>query len=245
MVTLTSPKTQDIKRDKLNEERHFVCLSSYFLKADMKWSFTRADLKKANWYRMLMHLLLLTVAALIFACTETPEKQYKKREKKELSSGVRYDSLFMGLYFQMLRREFREYCYKKHLDGKFYQGGRRNSVWVEAKISGLDYPGYINFYPDFEDDRITEMNASIYYDGGTVFKDGQFEKDSLLMDVLHLMDNWYGGPFIKIKSPFFYKEDVYVNVKGNRRITVYPDQSGQMINLWYVDLLALQQNADE
>jgi hypothetical protein len=58
------------------------------------------------------------------------------------------------------------------------------------------------------------------------------------------MENWYGAGFIQIQSPYFYKEDIFVKVDGNRRITIYKDQSEHIINLWFVDLLA-KNGADE
>lgn len=171
------------------------------------------------------------------AC-DSPEKQYKRLEKKELAKNERYDSLFFGIHFRMSNQDFRDYCYQMNLEGKFKQGGLRNFSWVACALPDqMDYPAAINFYPEFTNDTITGMNASIYYDNAT-FHDGIFETDSLLLDVLKLTDHWYGAGYSRIKSPFFYKEDVYVKIKGNRRITILPDLSGQMINLWYVDLKA-------
>ncbi len=190
----------------------------------------------------LMAGFLLTLMFLM-GCEDSPEEQYLKWEKQELATGLRYDSLFMGIYFQMPQKKFREHCYQLNLDGKFKQGGKKNTIWVEYKMEEeMDYPAAINFYPTFENDVITEMNAAIYYDDHAVFRDGIFESDSLLMDVLNLMDEWYGKGFVLIKSPVFYQEDVYVKVTGNRRITVYPDLGGQKINVWYVDLLSKKED---
>ena len=118
---------------------------------------------------------------------------------------------------------------------KFWQGGRKNTAWVESKLDEMRYPAAINFYPSFTNDTITEMNAAIYYDGAQ-FKDGVFESDSLMLDVLQLLDNWYGGKTFMVKSPVFYKNDVHVHLKGNCRITVSPDLGGQLVNLWFYDL---------
>lgn len=188
---------------------------------------------------------LIAILILSFiGCKETTEERYRKYEKSELAKGVRQDSLFMGLYFQMPREEFRSYCFDMNIKGKFKQGGVKNSYWVESKLEGMNYPSAINFYPNFKNGVISELNAAIYYDNA-IFKDGKFELDSLMLDVLGLMDKWYGGEVFKIKSPFFYKEDVYVKVNGNKRITIYPDPNGQMINLWYVDLTALKEENDD
>lgn len=171
-------------------------------------------------------------------CEESPAERYEKMEASALATGVRYDSLFKGLYLSMQKKEFLDYCFQKNLQGEFKQGGIKNGMWVEGKLkSELKYPAAINFFPKFRNNAITEMEASIYYDHAA-FADKTFDSDSLLHDVLLLMENWYGPGFIKIQSPYFYKEDIYVKVDGNRRITIYQDQSEHIINLWFVDLLA-------
>jgi hypothetical protein len=167
----------------------------------------------------------------------TPEQRYQRLEKKELAKTGRYDSLFMGIHFGMTQPDFRDYCFEQNIAGLYKQGGQKSLGWVECKLpDALDYPAAINFYPEFEDDLITGLNAAIYYDQHATFKDGIFEIDSLLFDVIDWADQTYGGECFEIRSPVFYKEDVHVKITGNRRITIYPDISGQMINLWYVDM---------
>ena len=101
------------------------------------------------------------------------------------------------------------------------------------------------FYPKFKNGLISELNAAIYYDNA-IFKEGKFEPDRLLTDVLDLLDKWYGNnKSFKIKSPFFYKDDVYVKVIGNKRITISPDFNSQIINLWYVDLLEYKEERND
>lgn len=180
-------------------------------------------------------LLILAGIVSLASCKKSEAERYLAYEKEQLQSGVAQDSLFMGLYFGMSRKEFRDYCFEQNIQKKFWQGGRKNTAWVESKLEGMEYPAAINFYPSFTNDTITEMNASIYYDGAT-YKDGIFESDSLMLDVLNLLDNWYGGKTFKVKSPVFYKNDVHVHLKGNCRITVSPDLGGQLVNLWFYDL---------
>lgn len=181
----------------------------------------------------------MLLCLLIIGCAKTPEKRFLEHQKQELATGIRNDSLFMGLYLKMPLKEFREYCFDMNLKGKFKQGGTKSPNWVESKLGGMDYPAAITFYPNFKNDSISEMKAAIYYDNA-VFKDSTFERDSLLLDVFGKMDKWYGGETFKIKSQLFYKEDVYVKLNGNRRVTIYPDASGQVINLWYVDLTTIK-----
>lgn len=184
--------------------------------------------------RLKFHLFFWGCCLLV-SCNKTTEQAYKAYEKQQLNSGAVNDSLFMGLYLGMSKKDFRTYCFDMNLKGKFKQGGKKNSSWVESKLKGLSTPAAINFYPNFKNDSISEMNAAIYYDL-TEFNNEHQQKDSLLHFVLNIMDTWYGGRTFKIESPLSYKEDVYVKVHGNRRITIFPDPSNQLINLWYVDL---------
>jgi hypothetical protein len=186
-------------------------------------------------------MLAIVVVLIATGCAGSPEEQYREREQEELNKGIRNDSLFLGLYLRMSREEFREYCFNMNLKGKFKQGGRKNWYWVESKLDHSDYPAAITFYPAFLNDSISEMHAAIYYDNAK-FRDGTFESDSLMQDVLNILDRWYGKETFRIKSPLFYKEDVYVKVNGNRRITIYPDASGQMVNLWFVDLTTIKKD---
>lgn len=185
-------------------------------------------------YLMILGLMILGMAA----CQESTEEQYLKMEQEELASGLRYDSLFRGIHFAMKREEFMDYCFNKNLEDEFRQGGVKSGQWVECKLEDeLRYPAAINFFPKFQNSLITEMEAAIYYDN-IALGDPVPKGDSLLQDVMRLMEKWYGKGFMKINSPYFYKDDVYVKVDGNRRITLYKDASEHLINVWYVDLTA-------
>ena len=189
-------------------------------------------------------LSCLVLSLILTGCTRSNEAKYKRYEKNELAKGIRQDSLFKGLYLKMPLKEFRTYSFDMNIKGEFKQGGQKSPNWVQTELTEMSYPATLTFYPQFKEDSINEMNAAIYYENA-VYKDGVFESDSLMLDVLQLLDNWYGGETFKIKSPIFYKEDVYVKVNGNRRITVFPDATGQIINLWYVDLTNLKEGNHE
>lgn len=187
--------------------------------------------------------LLVVIACIFCRCTDTPESEYKTLEKKELQSGVRYDSIFKGLFFGMKHKDFRDYCYQKNTVEHDFKMGGANTSWLESKLpEEMSYPAAINFYPVFTKGVIAEMNASIYYDNA-VFKDGTFDKDSLLLDVLTMMERWYGNPFYEIKSPYAFKDDIYVSIRGNRRVTVYPATTSE-IKVWIVDMYAKRETED-
>src|SRR5690349_19873665 len=119
--------------------------------------------------------ILVVVMSIVFiGCADTAEGQYKKLEQGELKSGVRYDTLFKGLYFGMKHQDFRDYCYLKNTVEHDFKNEGANTSWLESKVSEMSYPAAINFYPVFKEGVIAEMNASIYYKDA-VFRDGVFE----------------------------------------------------------------------
>lgn len=72
-------------------------------------------------------MVLAAVAALIVGgCS--PGKTYERRLKRELASGTRYDSLFMGLSFGMTSEEFYTHCWGLHRDSLVRQGLANVSV---------------------------------------------------------------------------------------------------------------------
>lgn len=179
---------------------------------------------------------ILFLSVMVPACNESGH-EYKIMEQRELESGVLFDSLFQGLYFGMPHREFRDHCMEMHIQKHFREGGLKNGAWLEWAIDDLEYPAAVNFYPKFSDKLISEVQGSIYYDSEIKFtKANPFSQDKLLADVLIMFSKWYDTEFIKIKSPESSKSDLYITVNGNRRLTVYKDHNGYMVDFWFVDL---------
>ncbi len=184
-------------------------------------------------------VFLLGIALLVASCKKSPEELYLRREKTELASGIRHDSLFAGLYLGMPKAEFREISLNRHVAKQFREGGQKSGSWVEYSLPNeLSYPGAINFYPEFKDDRISELRAAVYYNADVEFRDRPFDKNKLLEEVLEMLGRWYGADFIRIPSPDAFKDDIFVSVMGNRRITVYNDGDHFSVALWFVDLSA-------
>lgn len=180
----------------------------------------------------------LAAVVLMASCSasETNEKKYLEREKAELASGVRYDSLFENIYLDMDHDAFRELSLRKHVAKRFREGGLKSGSWVEFSIpEGMKYPAAMNFYPGFQDSRISEVNAAVYYQSDVKFET-PFDADEFFKDVIGLMEKWYGQGFMEIEDPEKSKQSVWVKVDGNRRITVYRDENPTLVNVWFVDM---------
>ncbi len=173
----------------------------------------------------------------IAACS--PRYKYQHRLKKGLESGVRYDSLFQGLYLGMSSRDFYIHCWLLNAQGLVKQGP--NNFTVEYKMKHeLKYPATMQYYPEFMNDRIYEMPVRFMYNGWAPWNE-KLSADSLELDVLRWFKKVYGNDFIKVKHP--EKGTAYVKVDGNRRITIFK-QNDLYVWAYFTDM-SVKQNLND
>ncbi len=166
--------------------------------------------------RTLFWLLPVMIAGLfVMGCT--PKARYERMMKRETKSGVRHDSLFMGMYLGMPEKDFYTRCWKLNKQGLIRQGSTNNSVFYEMKDE-LKYPASMDFYPRFVDGKIAEMPVQYKYSGWAPWNK-KLQSPELEKDVLRYYKKQYGGGFIKVRHP--KRGPAYVQVKGNRRITIF------------------------
>ena len=99
---------------------------------------------------------VLITGLLIYGCS--PRLKYERRLKHELASGVRYDSIFMGIYLGMPDKDFYTYCWLLNREGLIKQGSDNTTVEYELKDE-LKAPATMNFYPVFENGEIVEKKV--------------------------------------------------------------------------------------
>lgn len=163
------------------------------------------------------------------ACQQ--KSQYQKMVEKELASGERHDSLFLGLYLGMSSKDFYSACWEMNKQGLVRQGGRNTTV-VYKLGDQLPYSAVMDFYPKFQEDKIVEMPLVFRYDAWSPWN-RRLWSDSLQLDVLHLMEDWYGEGFIRSEHPD--KGVAFVKVDGNRRIAIVtPDE--QLVKVLFTDM---------
>ncbi len=152
---------------------------------------------------------------LIFAACGKKSK-YDRLVKKELASGVRYDSLFLGINFGMTSKAFYNHCWELNKLGLIRQGTSNLSVLYNFEY--LKYPAEMNFYPTFHEDKIYEMPVSFKYNAWSPWNK-HLSSDSLQLDVLNLYKEWYGNDFIEVNHS--RRGKAFVKVDGNRRISIF------------------------
>mgnify|MGYP001164647166 FL=1 len=178
---------------------------------------------------MKQFLIYLIFLFIIFSCSS----EYQKLEKKELSRGIREDSLFQGLYLGMDRQSFFDHCLTKNHERIFKDGilGK-----IEYKIDELPFPATMFFYPEFKTNKIFKVPATIQYDGWAPWNK-ELQADKLVEQVIVLLMHWHkGNPFVKIESES--KPTIWVKVDGNRRIILFISSEGQ-VSIIYRDLLVV------
>ena len=160
-------------------------------------------------------IIILFISTIFYSCETSP---YLILEKKELSSGVRYDSLFLGVKFGMSSEEFYSHCWELNKQELIKQGPSNSSVkyLLPTKSNGQNIE--MLFYPNFNNDTIFEVNTEFSYTAWAPWNKDLFS-DSLIKEIKTLLSGWYKSDFIEIKNPENEKY-LYVTVNGNRRITL-------------------------
>lgn len=158
------------------------------------------------------------------------QSEYHRKVEQELASGVRQDSLFLGISFNMDQKAFFGHCWELNKQGLLKQGPE--NMTIEYKVDELDYPAKMYFYPEFHKGRIYEMPVTFQYDGWAPWNKN-LASDSLQLDVLELFKTWYGDDFMEINHP---EEGIaYVKVDGNRRISIFTTNEME-VNVLFTDL---------
>lgn len=145
------------------------------------------------------------------------ESKLEKTIRKELASGVRNDSLFLGLKFGIGFQEFFDHCRELNAQGIVMEGSRNMSVEYLFKDS-LNNPIAFNFYAQRNgDDPVRQYNTSFYYYAWVLNR--HLQSDRLMEMLPPILMDWYGGnePFTLIKDG---KKHLY-KIDGNRMIDLY------------------------
>lgn len=183
-----------------------------------------------------MRVLWLLGIVIIIAVGCKKSSTYYEMEVRELAKDVRYDSLFFGLYLGMPAKDFYAHCWKLNKQGLFRQGASNTTVHYE--IEDFKYPAGMDFYPRFHQDKIIEMPVFFAYNAWSPWNKNLYA-DSLKLEVLDLMVDWYGDGFLEISHPKQKNNKAYVKIDGNRRISIYNlDDSKVQVDI--VDLRLLK-----
>ena len=184
-----------------------------------------------------MKWLVMVIMATMLMGGCSPGKTYERRLKRELASGVRYESLFLGISMGMTSEEFFKHCWGMNKDSLIRQGDANMSVQYDLDEE-LDYPATMNFYPFFGEDRIIEMPVRFIYNGWAPWNK-ELAASKLALDVKDWYEDIYGKGFITVAHPLH--GEAYTKIDGNRRITIYVEND---LYVWaiFTDMLYESEN---
>ncbi len=155
-----------------------------------------------NRFSVFIFIILLAAAA----C----KSDYEKMVERELAGGIRHDSLFLGLHFGMTRDSFYGHCFRLNQQGIVTNGPQNNTVLYA--IEGYSQPIDMNFYPDFNQDKIWRMRVYFNYQAWAPWNKKLYA-EKLVPEALDLLGKWYGAGFLSLKTP--EGKPFWVKVNGN------------------------------
>jgi hypothetical protein len=182
-------------------------------------------------------LPLIFIGFFISGCS--PKAKYERKLKQELASGVRNDSIFLGMYFGMTDKDFYTHCWELNRKGLLKQGSTNTTVEFQIK-NDLKYPCLMNFYPTFVNGKIAEMPVRFVYNGWAPWNK-DLNSDKLQIDVLNWYKKSFGNDFMEVEDPS--KGKAFVNIAGNRRISIFKEDE---LHVWavFTDMLVKKESAD-
>lgn len=149
------------------------------------------------------------------SCSE--KARYEQMVEEGLESGVRHDTLFLGLWLGMSSEEFYKKCWDLNKQGLVRQGDGNTSVLYEL-TDNVKAEVDVNFYPEFYKDKIYQMPVTFRYKGWAPWNQA-YSGDTLHLELLRIFESWYGKGFIEVENEL--KGKAYLKIDGNRRISLY------------------------
>ncbi len=175
---------------------------------------------------------VLTALLSFGACTEkTPLTPYQQLLKEESRNKNRVDSLFFDISLGMEGPDFYNYCAQKNKEEIFKEGPSNMSVNYVWDFDGESVD--MNFYPDFEDAKISLMTVEFVYKKWAPWAK-EFSSEVLIEKVMDKFRNDYGDDFIVEKD--LRGKNVYIDIDGNRKILVEEALDGARVKAIFTDL---------
>lgn len=176
-------------------------------------------------------IFLVLLIGMIAACSHDP-KDYKSIVKKELNRQERFDSLFLGMYFQMPSKDFYMHCWELNKKGVLLDGTANATARYRLE-NELKYPASFEFYPKFIEDKIGSMPCFVMYDGWAPWNK-HLSAEKLIEDVRAMLEQWYHIEFVPIVSPVKFGK-AYLNITGNRKIILFYANDDR-VEIQFIDL---------
>ena len=142
------------------------------------------------------------------------------------------DSLFLGIYLGMPKKDFYDLCTELNKKQLITQGPGGNTNVEHRMVEGYDSEVSMRFFPTFVDEKVFEMPVTYSYVAWAPWN-RQFWAENLLDKVLLKYKKTYGEDFKLIEHPLQGK--VYYRIDGKRRINIFIKDE-QFVQAVFTDL---------
>ena len=165
------------------------------------------------------HFILMAILGLCSVCFTSCDKMS--------SYETSLDTLFLDYHFGMNRGAFFDHCRELNKQGVTQHGTNDNNVMYIDSLN-FNHNVFVNFYPKFENDVISEMPMTFNYSAWAPWNK-ELDVLELQENVVLLLTKWFGEGFkskalpngnkayYKLDEPrlirVFTKDDKYVHVE--------------------------------
>lgn len=143
------------------------------------------------------------------------KSEYESMVQSGLNSGVTNNDLFLVYELGMTRKDFYEKSWE--LNKEMVVTGL---VKIEYTFTDLKSRATMRFYPDFVEDRISNVPVDVHYEGWAPWNK-ELSSDSLVVDLVSYFHENLNTDFDNVYVQHLEK-NAYVSVDGNREIIIYP-----------------------
>ena len=126
---------------------------------------------------------------------------------------VRVDSLFLGYYFGMTKKDFMDHSWQLNKEGIISGYSTIGHTFRE-----LEYPALMEFFPEFDEDRIIRMPVKMEYRGWAPWNE-HLSVENLMKDLVNYYEQSEGEHFRTLSSSDT-DDPVYRSIRGNREIQI-------------------------
>lgn len=172
--------------------------------------------------------ILIFITTFLITCEK--KSGYEQLVEKELVKGVRHDTLFLGYYFGMSEEKFFNHSWELNQKNIL-----RGDTYIRYNLDLFGKNARMEFYPEFQNGKIYKMPVEISYDGWAPWN-RNLSSDSLITNLKKLYKRDYDADFTKTYFPSLNRE-VWVDVNGNRRITILKKDE-RSVQVEFLDLLS-------
>jgi len=159
---------------------------------------------------------LLIIASLFASC----KSEYQQYVERELNSGIKNDSLILGMYMGETKKDFFAKCWELNAQKKISQGtGNKTARLMEDE--GTKEAKMILFYGKFDKQEVMRgMDMTYTFDAWAPWN-LSMQSDSLLFQLkTDFLKKYPGNDFIPIEVKHS-EEPAFVKIDGNRQILMY------------------------